>query len=173
VIAACRKHLPETACQLDNPRVNLVVGDGLAWVAQRREEYDVILVDSSDPTGPAEGLFNKDFYRNVHRALKPGGLFVCQTLSPFFHQDLIREVYQVVRSFFPITLPYLTTVPTYPSGAHCFMLGSKKYHPLRGVRTPSFTTRWYTPEVHRAAFALPPVLSRLLQQPIGDAASDR
>ncbi len=164
VIEACRKHLPETSCELDNPRLNLHVGDGLAWVAERSEEYDVILVDSSDPAGPAEGLFNETFYRNVYRALKPAGLFVCQTLSPFFHQSLIRSVYQVVSRIFPITAPYLAVVPTYPSGLHCFMMGSKKYHPLRsGIRVPTFETKWYSPEVHRAAFVLPPVIADLVR----------
>jgi spermidine synthase len=163
VIDACRRYLPETARGLDHPRLNLVVGDGVAWVAERAEEYDVILVDSSDPTGPAEGLFNRDFYQSVYRALKAGGVFVAQVLSPFFHQNLIREVYQVVSSLFPITMPYLAVVPTYPSGLHCFMLGSKRHSPLRqGMKAPSWPTRWYTPEVHRAAFQLPPVVADLV-----------
>ena len=164
VVEACRRYLPETACGLDHPKVNLVIGDGLAWVAERRGEYDVILVDSSDPVGPAVGLFNRAFYENVYRALKPDGLFVAQVLSPFFHKKLIHDVYQVVASIFPITMPYLTVVPTYPSGLHCFMLGSKRHSPLRqGVRVPSWPTRWYTPAVHRAAFQLPPVVAELLQ----------
>ncbi|MBP2019830.1 spermidine synthase [Symbiobacterium terraclitae] len=164
VVDACRRHLPETACGLDHPKVNLVIGDGLAWVAGRSDAYDVILVDSSDPVGPAEGLFNRTFYENVYRALKPGGIFVAQVLSPFFHQKLIRDVYQVVASIFPITMPYLAVVPTYPSGLHCFMLGSKEHSPLRpGIGAPTWRTRWYTPEVHRAAFQLPPVVAELLQ----------
>lgn len=164
VIDACRRFLPETACGLDHPNLNLVVGDGLAWVAAKKEEYDVILVDSSDPVGPAEGLFNRAFYENVYRALRPGGLFVAQVLSPFFHQALIRDVYQVVSSIFPIAMPYLTVVPTYPSGLHCFMLGSKEHHPLRdGMAAPTWPTRWYTPEVHRASFQLPPVVAELLK----------
>lgn len=166
VIEACRRFLPEIASALDHPRLNLVVGDGLAWVAERREEYDAILVDSSDPVGPAEGLFNRAFYQNVYRALKPGGLFVAQVLSPFFHQSLIRDVYAEVSSLFPITLPYLAVVPTYPSGLHCFMMGSKRHHPVRaGLREPAFKTRWYTPAVHRAAFSLPPVVAELVEPP--------
>lgn len=164
VIEASRRHLPEISSALNHPRLNLAVGDGIAWVAERREEYDVILVDSSDPSGPAEGLFNRAFYQNVHRALKPGGLFVAQTLSPFFHQSLIRDVHQVVSAIFPITLPYLAVVPTYPSGLHCFVMGSKRHHPLRqGVKEPTWPTRWYTPQVHRAAFQLPPVVAQLVK----------
>jgi spermidine synthase len=163
VIEACKKHLPETSSALDNPRVQIHIGDGRAWVASRTEEYDVILVDSSDPAGPAEGLFNEAFYQSVSRALKPAGLFVCQVLSPFFHQQLIRDVHQVVAQTFPIALPYLAVVPTYPSGLHCFMLGSKRHHPLRAaLRRIHFPTRWYTQEVHRAAFVLPPVIAELL-----------
>ncbi|MBY6276490.1 polyamine aminopropyltransferase [Symbiobacterium thermophilum] len=164
VIEACRKHLPEIACGMDHPKVNLVVADGIAWVADHADEYDVIIVDSSDPVGPAKGLFNQAFYKNVFRALKADGLFVCQVLSPFFHQSLIRDVYGVVSAIFPITMPYLAVVPTYPSGLHCFMLGSKRHSPLReGVRTPAWPTRWYTPAVHRAAFQLPPVVAQLLE----------
>lgn len=164
VVETCRRYLPETACGLDHPKVNLMIGDGLAWVAGREEEYDVILVDSSDPVGPAEGLFNRAFYANVYQALRPDGIFVAQVLSPFFHQKLIRDVHQVVASIFPVVLPYLAVVPTYPSGLHCFMLGSKRHSPLRkGIGAPTWPTRWYTPEVHRAAFQLPPVVGELVQ----------
>ncbi len=164
VIEACKKYLPETACGMDHPKVNLVVGDGLKWVADHTDEYDVIIVDSSDPVGPATGLFNRAFYENVYRALKAEGLFVAQVLSPFFHQDLIRDVYGVVSTIFPITMPYLTVVPTYPSGLHCFMLGSKKHSPLReGIGKPSWPTRWYTPAIHRAAFELPPMVAELVE----------
>lgn len=165
VIEASRKYLPEISCELDNPRLNLHIGDGLAWVSQARNEYDVILVDSSDPVGPATGLFRESFYRDVYSALKPEGIFVCQTLSPFFHQDLIRDVHQIVAGIFPIARLYLTVVPTYPSGFHCFTLGSKVYDPaVAEIRTPGFPTRWYTPEVHRAAFVLPPVVANLLDR---------
>jgi len=89
---------------------------------------------------------------------------VCQALSPFFHQDLIRGVYQTVARTFPIVMPYLAVIPTYPSGMHCFMLGSKRHHPLKVLRPKahSFKTRWYTPEVHRAAFSLPPLVASLV-----------
>lgn len=171
VVNACRRWLPETSSMLGDPRVRLLIGDGVEWISRYQSAYDVILVDSSDPAGPAAGLFNRGFYENLHAALKPGGLFVCQTLSPFFHQELIQDVHEVVAGLFPITLPYLAVVPTYPSGLHCFMLGSKLYHPLRqGLRTPAFQGRWYTPEVHRAAFALPPQVSGLLHR---NADSDR
>lgn len=171
VVNACRRWLPETSLMLDDSRVRLVIGDGVEWISRYQSAYDVILVDSSDPAGPAAGLFNREFYEHLHAALKPGGLFVCQTLSPFFHQELIQDVHEVVADLFPITLPYLAVIPTYPSGLHCFTLGSKQYHPLRqGVRTPAFQGRWYTSEVHRAAFALPPQVSGLLRRKAG---SDR
>lgn len=164
VIEASRKYLPELSCELDNPRLNLHIGDGLAWVAQAREAYDVILVDSSDPVGPATGLFRASFYRDVYRALRPGGIFVHQTLSPFFHRDLIRDVHAIVADIFPIARIYFTVVPTYPSGFHCFNLGSKEYDPATvELRPLGFPTRWYTPEVHRASFALPPVVAAFLE----------
>lgn len=174
VVDACRRFLPETSCALDHPKLNLQIGDGLAWIAQAKAEYDVILVDSSDPVGPAEGLFGEAFYRSVYEALKPGGLFVCQALSPFFHQSLIRDVHRIIAGIFPIALPYVTVVPTYPSGLHCFLMGSRVHHPLRdGIQAPDLATRWYTAAVHRAAFALPPVVAGLLEQEAERLAPER
>ncbi|HEY8346555.1 MAG TPA: polyamine aminopropyltransferase [Symbiobacteriaceae bacterium] len=164
VIEACRKYLPEIACAFDDPRLSLHVADGIAWMSKANNEYDVILVDSSDPVGPAVGLFRESFYQDVFRALKPGGIFVCQTLSPFFNQQLIRDVHRIVARIFPIARLCLTVVPTYPSGFHCFTLGSKEYDPAQGpIRSPGFPTKWYTPEVHRASFVLPPVVAELLK----------
>jgi spermidine synthase len=164
VVEASRRHLPEIAAELDNPRLHLKIADGIAFVQEAPENlYDVVIIDSSDPVGPAEGLFNQPFYENVHRVLKPDGLVVCQTISPFFHQHVIRSVHAMLSELFSITRLYLACIPTYPSGLHSFTIASKRYDPLDGpLHTITFPTRWYSEQIHRAAFVLPPVIRNLV-----------
>lgn len=163
VVTVCRNYLPETACAFDDARVHVIIDDGFDYVRQEKEVYDVIIVDSSDPVGPAIELFSKEFYSNVFRSLKSDGLFVAQTDSPTFSKDLFQRIYQDVKSIFPFTLVYLTCIPSYISGFWSFTLGSKCYHPLKDLRTdPLVKTRYYTPELHKACFILPRYIEELL-----------
>ena len=155
VIEQSKKHLPSISVALDDPRCRILVQDGIKHVKESRGVYDVILSDSTDPIGPAVGLFTAEFYQDVYAALKDDGIFVAQSESPFFHAELIRDVQKRVGSVFPITRLYLASIPTYPSGLWSFTLGSKKYDPLKDSRSASIATKYYTPELHRAAFALP------------------
>ncbi|MCY0870511.1 MAG: polyamine aminopropyltransferase, partial [Firmicutes bacterium] len=107
VIDASRTYLPEIASGLSDPRVEICVGDGIAHVKEHPDTYDVILVDSTDPVGPAVGLFSREFYADIHRALRPDGLFVAQSESPFFNGDLIARMQADVRALFPIAGLYL------------------------------------------------------------------
>jgi spermidine synthase len=164
VIAVSREYLPEIARGLADPRVEICVGDGVAHVREHKNTYDVILVDSTEPIGPAEGLFAREFYEGIFEALKDDGLFVAQTESPLFNADLISRVYRDIASIYPVTRLYLAHVPTYPSGMWSFTLGSKRYDPLEADpnQFPSLDTKYYTPELHRAAFALPRFVRELL-----------
>jgi spermidine synthase len=166
VINAAKQFLPEISCELDNPKVEIIIGDGIAHVQQCRQEYDVIIVDSTDPVGPAVGLFSADFYGFVHQALKDEGIFVAQTESPFFDRQLIARIHRDVGNLFPITKVFLGNVPTYPGGLWSFTIGSKKYDP-ESIAPDRFhstiTTRYYSPEIHRAAFILPFFLKQELK----------
>ncbi|AEG14655.1 Spermidine synthase [Desulfofundulus kuznetsovii DSM 6115] len=166
VIAAAREYLPEISCALDDPRVRVIVDDGIKHVKENRNTYDMIIVDSTDPVGPAEGLFGKAFYQDVHDALTEDGLFVAQTESPFFNQDIISRVFRDIRSIFPITRLFLACVPTYPGGLWSFTMGSKKYDPrqVNVLELPDLKTRYYSPAIHRAAFELPPFVAELVEQ---------
>jgi spermidine synthase len=157
VVAAARRFLPVLSQALDDPRAQVVIADGAEQVRAMRNRWDVIIVDSTDPVGPAVKLFEPDFYRVVHDALTPKGLFVSQCKSPYLDRGLIREVLGVVRSLFPVALLYTAAIPTYPSGLWSFVLGSKVHHPLRFEegRAEKLETRYYSPEIHRAAFVLP------------------
>lgn len=161
VPAVSRAFLPGIAAGLDHPKVNLRIGDGIAHVREVRAAYDVVIVDSTDPVGPAVGLFSGDFYRAVYEALADDGIMVAQTESPFYNKDLIRGVQQELAATYPIRGLYQAFVPTYPGGLWTFSVGSKRHDPqvpLEGAAS----RRYYSPEVHRAAFALPPFVQELL-----------
>ncbi|MBI2371521.1 MAG: polyamine aminopropyltransferase [Deltaproteobacteria bacterium] len=157
VIQVSRQHLPFVSRSLDDPRARVPVSDGISFVKKTRAAYDVILVDSTDPVGPAVGLFAPEFYAAVARALRRDGIFVAQCKSPYLDQGLIRQAFSHVSQVFKIPLLYTAAIPTYPSGYWCFLLGSKAHHPLQfdEPRARALETRYYSPDVHRAAFALP------------------
>ncbi|NPV54433.1 MAG: polyamine aminopropyltransferase [Firmicutes bacterium] len=168
VMEVSRDLLPETSSGLGDPRVNIRIEDGIKYVKEARRAYDVIIVDSSDPVGPAVGLFSYDFYSAVADALEEDGIFVAQTESPFLNQSLIRQVYADISRAFPIAKLYLAPVPTYPSGLWSFTAGSRVYDPAEprdpgGGRSARLETRYYTPDVHRAAFMLPAFVGELLR----------
>lgn len=157
VIEYSKQFLPSIAGQLEDERVDVQVGDGFMHIAQSENQYDVIMVDSTEPVGPAVNLFTKGFYTGISKALKEDGLFVAQSDNPWFKADLIAKVQSDVKEVFPITRLYTANIPTYPSGLWCFTMGSKKYNPLtvNEERFHDIETKYYTKELHKAAFVLP------------------
>lgn len=163
VVEVCRRYLPEMGASLDDPRCRVIIADGLSYVADLHDAYDVILVDSSDPVGPAVGLFQRPFYENTHRALSPDGLFVCQSESPVFNSDLLYDISRILTDLYRHSSPYLFCIPTYPSGYWSFSIASKRHDFRRPLpRAVPAGLRYYSPEVHRAAFALPPFVKQML-----------
>lgn len=165
VIEASKKFLPEISCALDNPRVEIIIDDGIKHVRENKNKYDIIIVDSTDPIGPAKGLFSVDFYKDINEALTDDGIFVAQTESPFLNSDLIPRLYRDIAGIFPVTRLYLANVPTYPGGLWSFTMGSKKYDPLKvdQKKIPDMNTRYYSPAIHQACFVLPPFVQELLK----------
>ena len=164
VIEACKTYLPEWNHMIqNNPIVEVKIQDGLKHMKESKGLYDVIVVDCSDPVGPGELLFTYDFYKDIYGALKEDGLFVQQTESPFYHKELIKKIQKDVDAIYPITRLYTANIPTYPSGLHCFTIGSKKYDPAQPLETrvPDFETRCYTPECHKSSFVLPKYVKEL------------
>ena len=157
VIEYSKKFLPSIASGLEDARVDVIVGDGFMHIAESENKYDVIMVDSTEPVGPAVNLFTKGFYAGISRALKEDGIFVAQSDNPWFKADLIEQVQKDVKEIFPITKLYLANIPTYPSGLWAFTIGSKKYNPLEvsAERFHDIDTKYYTKELHNAAFVLP------------------
>jgi len=168
VVEASKKYLSEISVALNekHPKLRLTIGDGIKYLQEVEGKYDVIIVDCSDPIGPGEGLFTHAFYQNVHKALKADGLFVQQTESPFFHQQLIKRLQKDIASLFPITRLYLANIPIYPSGLHCFTMGSKQYDPVDAciARIPeNLGTRYYNRDIQKSCFALPNFVQDLLK----------
>jgi spermidine synthase len=167
VVDVSKKFLPEISAALiqNHPKLTLKIGDGIEHMKQAKDKYDVIIVDCSDPIGPGEGLFTPEFYHDVHDALKVDGLFVQQTESPFYHQELIRRLHRDIAALFPITRMYLASIPLYPGGLHSFTMGSKKYDPLTVdvTKLPALETRYYNKDLQKSCFALPNFVQQLLK----------
>lgn len=165
VVEYSKKFLPEIAGALEDERVDVKIADGFMHIAQSENEYDVIMVDSTEPVGPAVKLFDKGFYQGISKALTADGLFVAQSDNPWFKPELITKVFHDVQEIFPITRLYTANVPTYPSGLWAFTMGSKTYDPLkvRDDRFHEIQTKYFTKELHKAAFVLPKFVKDLTQ----------
>lgn len=165
VVEVSREHLPEISAALDDPKVTVIYDDGIKHVRDNPGKYDVIIVDSTEPVGPAVELFSGSFYNSIYKALKEDGLFVAQTESPFFNSGLITNCYREISGVFPITKLYLASVPTYPSGLWSFTMGSKKYDPenINASAKLSYQTKYYTPRLHKGAFMLPAFVEELIR----------
>ncbi len=165
VIEYSKKYLPEIAGGLDNSRVDVQVADGYMHIIESKNQYDVIMVDSTEPVGPAAPLFERGFYQGIYEALKDDGIFVAQTDNPWFKADLIQKVNKDVKEIFPIVRVYGANIPTYPSGLWTFTMGSKVYDPLQVDETkiPELDTKYYTPRLHKAAFVLPKFVEDLVK----------
>lgn len=159
VVRVCRRHFPDLTRSFDDPRVELFFEDGAEFIRTHRDYYDVIIVDSSDPVGPAEVLFRREFYQGMHDALRPGGIAVTQSESFQYHAPVIAKVAAFSREIFPVYRYYYAAVPTYPSGLIGFSFCSKKYDPItdfderRAMMLKGLT--YYNAGIHRASFALP------------------
>lgn len=169
VVQVCREYLPFTTTGLDDPRVSIRYEDGLKFVRRCEDAYDLIIVDSTDPFGPGEGLFTKEFYGSCYKALHADGIMVNQHESPFYDEDVAamqRTHARIVQSF-PLSRLYQAHIPTYPSGHWLFGFASKKYHPLKNLREAEWNARglscrYYTTTLHKGAFYLPAYVEEML-----------
>ncbi|AQS58217.1 polyamine aminopropyltransferase [Desulforamulus ferrireducens] len=166
VVETSKQYLPEIACGLDDPRVEVLFEDGIKYAQEHKNEFDIIITDSTDPIGPAVGLFEGSFYKSCYEALKEDGIFVAQTESPYHDAELIPKIQKNIRSLYPITKVYLAHIPTYPGGCWTFTMGSKKYDPeaVDLSNKPTFDTRYYNHEIHKAAFVLPNFVRELINK---------
>lgn len=174
VVRASREFLPEVG-PWEDPRLRVLHEDGVAFVQEIGKPYDVILVDGSDPVGPAEGLFEKDFMRACHGGLTTDGVFAVQTEGPWVkaYHPTMKNVTGALEELYPHCRMYLAFVPLYPAGMWSFAMGSKGSDPLskevikrveNGTNEFGESLRYYNPEIHRGAFALPNFVKEIINR---------
>jgi spermidine synthase len=160
VVDACKAHIPQTAKAFDHPQLNLIIGDGVEFVRQTDQKFDVIIVDSTDPIGPAQPLFGEDFYQDVYNCLCDDGIVVSQGESSWYAMDVQSSLLKVLNNVFAQCYLYSFSNLTYPGGLWSFTFASKKYHPVNDfdpqrVTSSSMVFDYYNEALHKAAFVLP------------------
>lgn len=177
VIDLCTEYLPNhSAGAFNDPRLELIISDGMEFVANTAEQYDVIISDSTDPIGPAEVLFTENFYQACHRCLTDKGILVTQNGTPFLQLAEVESTANKMRGLFADWHFYRAAVPTYIGGDMTFAWGSKDNaarHLSLDILKERFaqagiTTRYYNPAVHFAAFALPQYVLEAINKPSND-----
>jgi spermidine synthase len=167
VVTASKKHLPITAGKLSDPRVEVRIEDGVKFVNETQEKFDVVIIDSTEPFGPAKELFGTQFYRDVRSRLTKDGIVVSQAGSPFYEIKTIQNLNRILKSIFPVTKAYLFTNQTYPGGLWAFTYASQGLDPLadfqpRKIVSASLPLKWYNADIHRGSFALPQFIKQAL-----------
>lgn len=170
VVKASIEHLPITACKLNDERVNLYFEDGIKFVEGKENVYDLILVDSTDPIGPGEGLFTNEFYSNCYKLLTENGILVNQSESPYYskYAKELGRATSKIRNIFPIAEIYQFHMPTYPSGHWLFGFASKKLHPVKDYKPEVWNslgikTKYYNTDLHVGCFCLPTYVKELIE----------
>lgn len=162
VCDVAREFFPTISCDLDNERVSLYYEDGIKFIKDKKNEYDLIIVDSTDPIGPGEGLFTTEFYTDCFNALTENGILTNQSEGVMYDslaKELIRS-HSKIKKIFPISTIYQGFIPTYPTGYWLFGFASKALDPLKDLQEEAWNalnikTKYYNTELHKGAFALP------------------
>jgi spermidine synthase len=168
VVETAQKHFPYLAEGLGDPRAKVIYQDGKNFIRDTKERFDVILLDLSDPVGPAADLFQKKFHQQVYDRLNDDGIMVAQSESPFYNQETVRAIFKNLRDIFPIVRMYTCYMPIYPSGIWSFAFCSKKYDPQadfdkKRYEQLNLTTRYYNAETHHGSFMLPQFVKKLME----------
>lgn len=172
VVDVSKQYIDICACKLDDNRVNLYYEDGVKFVKDSKDKsYDLIIVDSTDPIGPGEGLFSVDFYKDCYRILGDDGILVNQNESPYFDFNAkeMKRANEKIRDLFPITKVYQAHIPTYPSGHWLFGFASKKFDPIDNQneiewKSLNLKTKYYNSDIHKGAFMLPQYVRDMLNE---------
>lgn len=171
VVKVCKEYLPTLSSAFDDKRINFHFVDGLKFIRTKEKEYDLIIVDSTDPFGPGEGLFTKEFYANCYDALKDDGMLVNQHDSIFYStvDKTLKKSYNILNSIFPVFKLFSANIPTYPSGLWLFGFSSKKYDPVKDYDESyfdslGFKTKYYNSLIHKGSFYLPNYVKELIEE---------
>jgi spermidine synthase len=171
VIQFSKKYLKEIEQNsFNDKRLNLVIDDGAKFIKGKKKAFDVVIIDSPDPIGPAEVLFSEEFYRDVSDSLKKGGVVSRQSGSTFLQDDEVKDSYLKLKKVFKYTFIYTAAIPTYIGGLFSFIYASHKINPTKiplrkleeRFKKVKGKTRYYNPEIHLASFKLPNYLKELV-----------
>ncbi|WP_444816344.1 polyamine aminopropyltransferase [Stutzerimonas frequens] len=177
VVEICREFLPNhSAGTFDDPRLKLVIDDGMHFLAETEERFDVIICDATDPVGPGEALFSENFYQACRRCLNEGGILVAQNGTPFLQLGEVQTTAKRMQGLFADWHFYQAAVPTYIGGAMTFAWGASSAEsrklPLETLMQrysgSGIVTRYYNPHLHIAAFALPQYVLHAIAKPSND-----
>jgi spermidine synthase len=163
VIKVSKQFLPNMAKGFDNPKMNLHIGDGFKFLAEHKNEFDVIITDSSDPEGPAASLFQVSYYELMRDALRAQGIVCCQGENFWLFSDLIKQIVEFAGNIFPSVGYAQTQIPTYPTGCIGFILCSKEedkqfsrpVHVFDDAQVDELELKYYNKDIHHASFVLP------------------
>lgn len=173
VVRASKEFLPKVG-DWDNPKLNVLLEDGIEFVKNINEPYDVIIIDGSDPVGPAEGLFENEFMQACYDGLSEDGVLTAQTESPWvadYHKSM-RQVFTALDDIYVTSKMYLAYIPLYPAGMWSFAFASKGANPLSDITLervqkglPKFNTemKYYNAEIHKSCFALPNFVADIIK----------
>jgi len=168
VIETSKKHFPRLAAGFDDPRCRIILSDGKKHIEETQEKYDIIILDLSDPIGPAAELFQRTFHQSVFDRLRDDGIMVAQSESPLFNPNTVKRMYANLNTIFPVVRMYTCFMPIYPSSYWSFAFCSKKYHPLddfderRYEKTDLSSCTYYNKDVHFGSFGLPQYVKQLI-----------
>jgi len=162
VVDVSKKFFPQFN-HWDDPRLTVLFDDGAKYIEENKDSFDLIIVDSSDPVGPAETLYTNKFYQSIKTALRTGGMFVQQAENVWLHLEIIQKLLSFAKGIFETVDYNYTTIPTYPGGQIGFLLCANKKdvdfrHPTRKVAdalVPGAAMKYYTEHIHHASFVLP------------------
>lgn len=164
VIDLSEKYLPALSAKaFDNEKARIIIQDGAEFIKQTKEKFDIVIIDSPDPDGPAKVLFSLNFYKNIYNILKSNGMMIRQTGSSLLQPDEIKKNFQLLKKIFPVVIPQVAAIPTYIGGFFTFLIGSKKINPaniavkniVRKYEELNLETRYYNPDIHFACMKLP------------------
>lgn len=169
VVEVSKKHFPYLTKGIDDPRAKLIFDDGKIFIETTNEKFDIILLDLSDPIGPAAELFQKEFHQKVYDCLNNDGIMIAQSESPFYNKETVKTLYKNFNEIFPIAKMYTCFMPIYPSTYWSFAFCSKKYDPIESFDQNRYdklnlVTKYYNDQIHRASFALPQFVKEIIEK---------
>lgn len=167
VVEVSKKHFPQLAGGFNDKRAQVVFKDGKKYIENCKKKFDLVLLDLSDPIGPAAELFQKSFHRTVYDRLSDDGIMVAQSESPYYNRKTVAQMFRNLREIFPIVKMYTSFVPVYPSCYWSYAFCSKKYDPIDDFDEKRYTklklkNEYYNKDIHFGCFALPNFVKRLI-----------